>query len=492
MLNVFRIITYHYTVKCYTSGNMRLYNTLARKVEDFKPLDAKQVRLYSCGPTVYDHIHIGNLSAFIAADTLRRVIKATGYDVRHVMNFTDVDDKTIRRSQERYSELNPQEALEKLTSEYKQIFLDDMRTIGNDVAAIEFISAVKSIEGIRQLIAELYNDGFAYIADDGVYFSIEKYRASGKKYGQLTEITAASTSESRIQNDEYDKDSVHDFALWKTRKEGEPAWEFELDGHNLTGRPGWHIECSVMSVAKLGQPFDVHTGGVDLIFPHHENEIAQSTAGNGQLYAKYFIHNEHLLVDGKKMSKSLNNFFTLRDVQDKGLDPLGFRLMVLQSHYRSQSNFTWDNLNAAMQRLNDFQAFADLRFQDNPDAINLGSDYFELKQEAIINELSDDLATPKALVIVNEVISHLDTYGRGLQTVHLKEFQNFLLFLDSLFGLALSASTDISSGQKKLLLERQKSREAKDWARADEVREQLKEQGIGLNDTAGGQTWFRL
>src|SRR3989344_6415054 len=342
---------------------MKLYNTLSRKVEEFRPIDAGKARIYSCGPTVYDHIHIGNLSAFIYADTLHRAMSAQGLNVRHVMNFTDVDDKTIRRSRERYKDLEPGKALKKLTSEYVEIFLQDMQAIGNDVDEIEFIKATDSIEAMRQLIKELYDDGYAYTTEDGVYFSIEKYRASGKTYGQLLKLSAESTSSARIDNDEYEKDNIHDFALWKVKKPGEPFWEFELNMQDVSGRPGWHIECSAMSLAKLGPPFDIHTGGGDFIFPHHENEIAQSTAGNGAILANYFFHNEHLLVDGKKMSKSLNNFYTLEDIRKNGYDPLAFRLMVLQSHYRSQNNFTWENLNAAANRIKHWQAVADLRWQ---------------------------------------------------------------------------------------------------------------------------------
>jgi len=287
---------------------MKLFNTLSKQIEESTPLDKNTYRIYSCGPTVYDKVHIGNSSSFIVADLLRRVLKAGGASVIHVMNYTDVDDKTIARSSDMYPEESPETALKLLTDEYKRSFLKDMQAVGNDINDIKFVSAVENIADMRNLITTLYKDGFAYIADDGVYFSIDKYRESGKKYGQLLELSELNTSQSRISNDEYDKESVHDFALWKTRKGDEPAWEFDLDGSNLLGRPGWHIECSVMSTKNLGQPFDIHTGGVDLIFPHHENEIAQSTAGQDNLYAKFFVHNEHLLVDGKKMSKSLNNF----------------------------------------------------------------------------------------------------------------------------------------------------------------------------------------
>lgn len=471
---------------------MKLYNTLTRQVDEFALLEKTVVRMYSCGPTVYDHIHIGNLSAFIYADMLRRVITASGYEVQHVMNFTDVDDKTIRRSAEKYPDESPEVALQKLTDEYKDIFLNDMKAIGNDIDSMQFVSAVDSLQQMRDLITQLYKDGFAYIADDGVYFSIEKYRASGKTYGQLLKLDEGNTSSARIDNDEYDKESVHDFALWKTRKEGEPAWEFELDGHNLLGRPGWHIECSAMSAQALGQPFDVHTGGVDLIFPHHENEIAQSTAGkDSPTMATYFVHNEHLLVDGKKMSKSLNNFFTLRDIQEKGFDPLAFRMMVLQSHYRSQSNFTWENLEAAQNRLKNWSAVVDLRWQavvtDDNDKIHgvMRADLFE---EKLSNILQDDMNTAMALAFVDEVFNEASNNNFCAACM-----DGIVQSIDEILGINLfEGKADISDDQKQILSERQKARDDKNWARSDELRDQLKEQGIAIRDTDYGQIWHRL
>ncbi|HTE22070.1 MAG TPA: cysteine--tRNA ligase [Candidatus Limnocylindria bacterium] len=472
---------------------MKLHNTLTRKIQVFKPLHTNTVRLYSCGPTVYNHAHIGNLSSYIFADTLRRTLQATGYTVQHVMNFTDVDDKTIRRSAEQYPDMSPEEALQKLTGTYKQIFLGDMAAIGNDTSAMKFVSATDSIEGMRALITDLYTDGFAYIAEDGVYFSIEKYKQSGKKYGQLLKLDSSNTSAARIDNDEYDKESVHDFALWKTRKGDEPAWEFELDGHELLGRPGWHIECSVMSDNNLGQPFDIHTGGVDLIFPHHENEIAQSTAGKGDVYATYFVHNEHLLVDGKKMSKSLGNFFTLQDVRERGYDPLAFRLLVLQSHYRNQSNFTWENLGAAQNRLQKWQAMADLVFQpvdSKQDNLALQKVDWQEPQKLIKQQLGEDLNTPEAITWLDRLSDDIEFLPNDPKT--LKHFKDFLAFVDRVFGLNLSNRTDITPSQKDILKQRQKARNDKEWAKSDQLRDELKEQGIEVRDTAHGQIWHHI
>ncbi len=470
---------------------MKLFNTLTKKVESFKPLNDKKIRIYSCGPTVYDHIHIGNLSSFIYADTLRRALQASGHEVHHVMNFTDVDDKTIRRSQERYPDLAPEEALQKLTAEYEQLFLADMEAIGNDVQALDFVKATEHIENMQTLIKQLFKDDFAYIADDGVYFSIEKYKQSGKQYGQLLELDSKNTSAARINNDEYDKESVHDFALWKLQKDNEPAWELELDGHNLLGRPGWHIECSAMSINKLSQPFDIHTGGVDLIFPHHENEIAQSTAGKSDDYAKFFVHNEHLLVDGRKMSKSLNNFYTLEDVKERGFDPLAFRLLVLQSHYRSQSNFTWENLEAAQNRLKDLRAWADLRHQPSiptmPEELDIR---WRDTLQSIRDTVADDLNLPQTLASLSKHIDYMQQ--QRIPSKDGKYSDGALELIDTLLGLQLNNRPDITEAQKQLIEQREQARQTKEWEKSDKLRDELEEQGIGLRDTEHGQVWFRL
>lgn len=457
---------------------MKLYNTLTRTIEEFTPLHGDNVRVYSCGPTVYDHIHIGNLSAFIVADTLRRTLQASGYQIKHVMNFTDVDDKTIRRSHEQYPDMDPGEALAKLTEHYSALFLKDMQAVGNNVHDYNFIKATDKavLAGMQQLIRELHENGFAYIADDGVYFSIDAYKKSGKTYGQLSEIASDSTSEARIHNDEYDKESAHDFALWKKQKDGEPAWEFEIGRQSMYGRPGWHIECSVMSEQGIGLPFDIHTGGIDLIFPHHENEIAQSTAGkNNPVYAKYFLHNEHILVDSKKMSKSLHNFYTIRDIVNKGYDPLAFRLLVLQSHYRSQAHFSWGNLDAAQNRLHNWQAVADMRWQRKP----------KLKtQYDLLGQLQDDLNTPLGLAVVDSVFSMFEVDDSAPENSVLEQIKDLL-------GIDLFRP-DITDPQKELITERAQARENKDWAKSDELRDELLGQGIGVRDTAHGPIWYRL
>jgi cysteinyl-tRNA synthetase len=429
------------------------------------------------------------LSSFIFADTLRRSVLIAGFDTQHTMNFTDVDDKTIRRSHERYPADEPMLALRKLTDYYIDLFLNDLRRVGNNIDALTFVRATDPtvIEGMQKLIAKLHKDGFAYIADDGVYFSIAAYRKSGKTYGQLLELTAQSTSEARISNDEYDKDSVHDFALWKKQKDDEPAWEFTLDGHDLTGRPGWHIECSVMSRQTLGQPFDIHTGGIDLIFPHHENEIAQSTATEEDpRMAQIFAHSNHIVVDGKRMAKSAQNFYTVDDITKKGYDPLAFRLKVLQSHYRSQINFTWEALDAAHNLLAKLRAWADMKHQPQADKHNTVSQTYKTALGTMMASLQDDLATPEAISTLAGLANEAEEQG-----IDFEKIQPLLNVIDRMFGLQLAERPNITTEQKELIIERQAAREAKDWATSDQIRDKLQTQGVSLRDTDQGPVWYR-
>jgi cysteinyl-tRNA synthetase len=474
---------------------LRIYNTRTRKVEEIVPLKAGEVSLYTCGPTVYDHAHIGNLSSYVFADTLRRAITANNLTANHAMNYTDVDDKTIRRSREHHPNDEPRKALAKLTDHFIAIFRTDMQAVGNEITAVKFLRATETIEDMKQLITELHAKGFAYTADDGVYFSIEAYRKSGKIYGQLLELTASNTSEARIQNDEYDKESVHDFALWKKKKDGEPAWEFTLENEDISGRPGWHIECSVMSREALGQPFDIHTGGIDLVFPHHENEIAQSTAlEDSPVMATFFAHNNHILVNSKKMAKSAQNFYTLEDVKAKGFDPLAFRMLVLQGHYRNQVNFTWESLEAAGNRLHHWREIATLRWQIrdtlDEDELATNEDIVTLlnAHQAILDALNEDLNTPVVLQIIDEVFSELEQHP-PLDTQQ-TAFETLLAFIDNTLGLKLQEYTpDISDEAKQILAERTEARMQKDWQRSDELRTKLSELGIAIRDTAQGVIW---
>ena len=458
---------------------MKLYNTLTHSVDNFTPLQNNTVRMYSCGPTVYNHAHIGNLSSYIYADTLRRTLTVERCVVKHVMNFTDVDDKTIRDSRLKYPQDEPMAALTKFTAHYEHIFLEEMAEVGNNTDDIAFVKATDNISDIQQLICRLLKQGDAYVADDGVYFSISEYRKT-RQYGQLSHVDFNATDRQRINNDEYDKDHAHDFALWKAQKEGEPAWDFTLpDGSNMPGRPGWHIECSVMSVKNLGQPFDIHTGGVDLIFPHHENEIAQSTAGNQPAeYANFFVHNEHLLVNGAKMSKSAHNFYTLPDLVERSFSPLDFRLLVLQSHYRSATNFSWETLEAAKNRRRHWCNVAELRHQvsDNPseEQIDKVSQLVEQAQDAMEN----DLDTPNALKYFDEAFDLFKPEQTDLGALDM-----LLTAIDQLLGLKLIETTpNITPEDYALIDERQQARHAKDWAKSDQLRNELAKRGIQIKD----------
>lgn len=457
---------------------MKIYNSLSRKNEDFEPIDPDLVKIYSCGPTVYNNLHIGNLSAFIYADTLRRAIKAQGYEVKHVMNITDVDDKTIRDSKINFPNDDPLVALSKLTDKYTEVFKKDLVTTGNDVSAIEFISAVNTIPEMIELTQKLLDNKIAYIADDAVYFSITKYYQAGHVYGVLQKI-ATQQSKARISNDEYDKDSASDFALWKRTVEGEPFWDAEftedLMKTTMPGRPGWHIECSAMSEKLLGTPFDIHTGGIDLKFPHHENEIAQTVGAGSEKLANYFVHNNHILVDGKKMAKSENNFFTLRDIEHKGYDAQTFRLLVLASHYHSESAFSWEILEATKNRMINWRAVSDLRWQ-------LPEDKTDVSDE-ITKAMADNLNTPQALKVI-------DVYFDSLSSINKSPNIKFIEHIRDTLGINLF-NEDISKEQKLLLEKRSKARLDKDWKQSDAIRDELSSQKITVRDSSNLQIWSR-
>jgi len=468
---------------------MKIYNALGKKVEEFTPIIDGQVKMYSCGPTVYAPAHIGNLSSYIYVDLLRRALENNKMKVMHVMNLTDVDDKTIRDSAKAHPELGPQERLEKFTAKYTKRFMQDMYEIGNDVKKVHFIRATESIEDIQRLIKKLLDEGVAYVADDGIYFDIKKHQQK-RKYGQLTEIEPSTQVAHRISNDEYDKENVQDFALWKKTKQDEASWGFMVDGADLVGRPGWHIECSAMSVKALGQPFDIHTGGVDLAFPHHENEIAQSTAGDQPEHlANYFFHTEHLLVDNRKMSKSARNFYTLSDIIKRGLSPLDFRMLVLQGHYRKPTNFSWDTLEAAHNRLLRWKNFAALRHQlsdvDEEDRLKV-----ERWLEVVRDFLQDDLDVASALAKIEEIIDEIGRQEVG--HIDRKAVTVLFGFVDQNLGLGiLQNSLDISENIKKLIVQREAYRADGNYARGDEIRDALLHQGIVLRDLGDLTLWER-
>jgi len=457
---------------------MRVYNSITRALEELKPLKPSEVSLYTCGPTVYDHVHIGNLRTYIFEDTLRRVLRSADCKVKHVMNITDIDDKTIKRSRNKYPNEAPTEALKKLTNHYESIFIDDAKKIGIDFSSSKLVRATEHIQDMQELIRKIPNK---YTADDGIYFDITKF----PDYGTLVKLDQSHTHH-RIQNDEYDKDHVADFALWKVKKEGEPSWDFEIEGKNVAGHPGWHIECSTLSTKYLGQPFDIHTGGIDLKFPHHENEIAQSVSASHEKLANVFMHSEHLLVDRQKMSKSLNNFYTLEDVIKHKVDPMSFRLLVLQAHYRTQLNFTWESLEAAQSFLKSLQAWADLKHQRAADCHTDVSQTYDTAISSMRSALLDDLNTSMALGWLSGLASASEDHG-----IDMSKIQRTLDEIDALFGLGLGIRPDITNEQIEIIAEREEARKAQDWAKADHLRKQLQEQGVEINDTPNGPIWSR-
>ncbi len=338
---------------------LRLYNTLSGKIEDFHPIDSNRVRMYACGPTVYDYGHIGNFRTFIAVDLLYRFLRQSGYDVRYIMNITDVDDKIIRNSAEAGV------SVQQYTAKFIQAFLEDSATLS--IAPPTFVRATEHIPEMAAFITDLVKKGVAYRTDDGsYYFRIAKF----PDYGKLSKKDFAGMNDgARVDVDEYEKDSARDFALWKAPKPGEASWDTSIG----PGRPGWHIECSVMSMEELGPSFDLHAGGEDLIFPHHENEIAQSESQSGQPFARYWFHSRFLLVEGQKMSKSLGNFFTIRDLVLRGHKPSSIRWLLSQVPYRNQLNFTFDGLKAAassVEKLRNFRFRLETALKSTSSAAN--------------------------------------------------------------------------------------------------------------------------
>src|SRR5580700_377482 len=423
---------------------LRLYNTLSGKIEEFHPLDGNRVRMYACGPTVYDYGHIGNFRTFIAVDLLYRFLRQSGYDVRYVMNITDVDDKIIRNS------ARDGVSVQEYTAKYVQAFLEDSATLSIEKPIL--VRATEHISEMAEFIAELEKKGFAYRTDDGsYYFRIAKFPA----YGKLSKKDFAGMNDgARVDVDEYEKDSARDFALWKAPKPGEASWDTPIG----PGRPGWHIECSVMSMEELGPSFDLHAGGEDLIFPHHENEIAQSESLSGQPLARYWFHPRFLLVEGQKMSKSLGNFFTIRDLVLRGHKPSSIRWLLTQVPYRNQLNFTFDGLKSAASSVEKLRNF---RFRLTSTQFPAGATppMPQLADETIArikSALDDDLNTAEAQAAMFDMLRKANTAldaGKVRQD-DVKPLLGALAKFDEIFGVL----KDDDQPKMRVIL---------DWARAE-------------------------
>ncbi len=459
---------------------IRFHNTLSGRTEEFQPLTPGRVKLYTCGPTVYDYAHIGNYRAYVFEDLLKRFLQMSGLTVTHVMNITDVDDKTIRGAQARGI------SLQDYTREYIQSFFDDIRSL-NILPADHYPRATDHIPEMVRLVRSLLDKGFAYEKDGSVYFSIAKFPA----YGRLSKIDPAGLSPGqRVEADEYEKESVHDFALWKKAKEGEPSWDTELGA----GRPGWHIECSAMSLKYLGQTFDIHCGGVDNIFPHHENEIAQSESSTGTTFVRYWLHCHHLIVDGQKMSKSKGNQFILKDLRAQGLDPLDLRFLLLSTHYRKTLNYTSETLaqaKASRQRLRDFLYELDHRTfapGDTGEVKALAEETRAKFQEG----LGDDLNISAAMTALFEFVrkTNVRIASGALRQADALLARSLLLELDSTLGvLPPAAAEGLPAPLLQKIHAREKARREKNFALADKLRAELLEAGILLEDSKEGVRW---
>jgi len=461
--------------------SMKLYNSLTGKKQVFKPKNGRVAKIYACGPTVYNFAHIGNFRTYIFEDILRRTIKLAGYKTLQVMNITDIDDKIIKAS------IGSHKKLEDITLPFEKYFFEDFVKLNIEMPE-KTPRATEHIAGMIAITQKLIKKGFAYVTDDGsVYFNIAKF----KKYGRLARLDTVKQKntarvEARITADEYDKNEIKDFALWKAKKPGEPSWDSPWG----LGRPGWHIECSAMSAKYLGDTLDIHAGGVDLVFPHHENEIAQSEATTGKPFARFFMHGEHLLVNKAKMAKSAGNFYTLRNLEKKGYNPLAFRYLCLQTHYRSKMNFTWEALDSAGIALKKLQEVCDLNKKSaNISKIKsskLTGQNKTNEEKEMFRALSDDLNTPKALAVLWKALKN--------KNLTEKNKMSLINYTDSALGLKIYESSLIKNtlSEKipaeiiKMADKREIFRQNNNYSEADTLRKKIENKGYEISDKPKG------
>ena len=463
---------------------LRFYNTLTQQVEPFSPASANTVKMYTCGPTVYDFAHIGNFRTFVFYDLLRRVLRLNGFTLNHVMNITDVDDKIIRNA------VAQGKSLKDYTDIYTQAFLDDCATLRLERPE-RIARATEHIDGMARAIHQLEEHGNTYSSDGSVYFRIATFPGYGKlSHNDFSGMVAGA----RVDVDTYEKNDARDFALWKSPKPGEPFWETEIG----PGRPGWHIECSVMAIEFLGSTLDIHAGGIDLVFPHHENEIAQSEALTGKPFSRFWLHSEFLLVEGQKMSKSLGNFYTLRDLFARGITPEQIRYLLASVPYRKSLNFTFDGLKSAATAIDRLRNFK-LRLDTGHFAAGMSERLESLAAGAQTDfraALDDDLNTAEALAAIFEFIreANIALDSGEFRVGNVASAQAVLAAFDSFFDvLKPTASADGLSDEaiNGIIAERAAARKARDFARADQIRQELLEQGVILEDTKDGMRWKR-
>ncbi|MDB5165548.1 MAG: cysS [Candidatus Saccharibacteria bacterium] len=483
---------------------LKLHNTLTKKVEEFNSQEPGKVKLYTCGPTVYDHLTVGNWAAYIYWDTLVRTLKANDYTVDRVMNITDVGHLTSDADEgedklEKGARREGKTAWD-IAAYYSDQFLEGMNNL-NLLAPEHITKATDYIPQQLELIRKLKAKDYTYQIDDGIYYDTSKFPTYADFAGLDLEAQRAGA---RVTFNS-EKRNPSDFALWKFTPAGEKrdmAWptpaDLTDDGSEKPGFPGWHLECSAMAMDILGETLDIHTGGIDHIPVHHTNEIAQSEAVTGKRFSNYWLHNNHLKVDGTKISKSLGNGYTLQDLSERGYSEMDYRMFVLQGHYSNEGNFTFDNLEAAKNRLKNWRSMAALRHQTHDTLIDDGDKLADDKtvqllasSQAVIEALSNNLDTPAALAIIDDAFSQLE--GKAAADIHQHGLVQLLETIDSTLGLNLLGTTpDISDDQKQLILERQQARDGKDWAKSDELRDQLTGIGIGLKDETRGTIWFYI
>lgn len=451
---------------------VKFYNTLTRKKEIFKPLHGKRVGLYTCGPTVYNYAHIGNLRTYIFEDILKRTLEYNRCEVRQVMNITDIEDKIIRDSK------TADKTIYEFTKPYEEAFFEDLKKL-NIEKAYKYPKATKHISEMIKIISALLKKGLAYKTNGSIYFDISKFR----KYGRLSGLNARELKTgARIDVDEYKRENAEDFVLWKEAKSGEPSWKAPFG----EGRPGWHIECSAMSMKYLGPTFDIHTGAVDLIFPHHENEIAQSESVTGKKFVNYFIEGEHLLVNNEKMAKSLNNFYSLRDIEDRNFSPLAFRHLTLTAHYRSKLNFTWESLEASQNAFNKLREIISNLKIESQRKTNEAKPRSEVKllllgyRKEFLSHINNDLEMPRALALLWEIIKS--------EKLSAKTKYALIIDFDKVLGLNLNniKTEKIPSEILKLADEREKYRKKRNFKKADELRKKIESLGWLIEDTLQG------
>ena len=471
---------------------LRLYDTLTRSVKNFEPANPPQVRLYACGPTVYDYAHIGNYRSFLVYDLLYRYLTWSGYDVHFVMNLTDVDDRTIERAAEEGKEIT------EYTSPFSEQILADARTLGM-LPARSYPLATEYVPQMVDWVERLERKGLAYAAEDGsVYFAIGSFPT----YGRLKGLDPnASRPGARVAEDDYEKEDVRDFALWKAAKpvdeEVGAAWNSPWG----RGRPGWHLECSVMSITELGETLDIHMGGEDLVFPHHENEIAQSEGVTEKSFVRHWVHVKHLIVEGEKMSKSLGNTITVRELLEEDVEPAAIRHQLMSAQYRRELNFTREGLeasSAAIQRLLDFEArLNETAASDGAVDAALGriaSEGVDAFREAMDDDLNSAEAFAALFVFVNRANSELDG-AEGISQGDLTAAREALASMDQVLGILSVAregrqvDEDVEVWVESLINERNAARESRNFQRADAIRDELAEKGIVLEDSAGGTRW---